>query len=201
MKTVLADHRLLERHAAEMQGVFTVADLRNLFAPASAVELFRRIRTLQKHGVLHRFCKSVYVTGKFDLEAVSCRINPESYVSFGNVLSRHLLIGTIPSQTVTAVKLGHPRRYGKSMGTVIQLGMAPHLMFGIEFEAGIRRADAEKAYLDTLYFHQKGHRFPFDVFSDINTSGLNRERLGQYLQQYRNPKFVRFVENCLNAGT
>lgn len=199
MKKEVADHRLLGRRTEEMQGVFTVSDLRNLFAPASEVELFRRIRILQAQNVLRRFCKSVYVAEKFDLEAVSCRINPDSYVSFGSVLSRHLMIGLIPTHTVTAVKTGRHRRYGNGMGTVIHFGMAPHLMFGIEFEAGIRRANAEKAYLDTLYFYQKGHRFPFDVFGDITISGLDRERIGKYLQHYRNPKFVRFVENCLNA--
>ena len=201
MNTALADHRLMERYAEAMQGVFTVSDLRNLFASASEVELFRRIRRLQAHGVLRRFCKAVYVADKFDLEAVSCRINPESYISFGSVLSRHLLIGLVPTHTVTAVKVGRSRQYGNGMGTVIQLGIVPHLMFGIEFEGGVRRANKEKAYLDTLYFYQKGHRFSFDVLGDINIDGLDRERIEEYLKHYRNPRFVRFVENCLNADT
>lgn len=199
MNSVLADHRLLERHAEELRGVFTVSDLRNLFEPASEVELFRRIRRLQANRVLRRFCKSVYVVEKFNLEAVSCRINPESYISFGSVLSQHLLIGVIPTHTVTAVKVGRGRQYGNGMGTIVHLGIVPHLMFGIEFKEGIRRADAEKAYLDTLYFYQKGRHFSFDVFSDINNSGLDRDRIGEYLKHYRNPKFVRFVENCLDA--
>ena len=74
-------------------------------------------------------------------------------------------------------------------------------MFGIEFESGVRRANAEKAYLDTLYFYQKGHRFSFDVFGDIDIRGLDRRRMSTYLKHYHNPKFVRFVENCLNADT
>ena len=199
MKSVLVDHRLLERHAGEMQGVFTVSDIRNLIAPACEVELFRRIRRLEAHGVLRRFCKSVYVTESFDLEAVSCRINPESYVSFGNVLSRHMLIGVIPEHTVTGVKPGRGRRYGNRLGTVVQLGIRPQLIFGLEFDKGILRANVEKAYIDTLYFYQKGHRFSFDIFGDIDTAKLDRTLIFKYLEHYRNPKFVRFVENCLNA--
>ena len=199
MKRVFADYQRLERHAAEMQGVFTVSDLRNLIAPASEVELFRCIRNLQANGVLRRFCKSIYVTENFNLEAVSCRINPESYISFGIVLSRHLLIGVIPAHTVTGVKVGRCRHYGNGMGAVIHLGINPDLMFGIEFKSGIRLADAEKAYIDTLYFYQKGHRFPFDVFGDIDCGRLDKERINKYLKHYRNPKFVRFVENCLNV--
>jgi hypothetical protein len=43
----------------------------------------------------------------------------------------------------------------------------------IAFEDGIRYASAEKAFVDTLYFYQKGEQFPFDPFSDINMSLLN----------------------------
>lgn len=200
MKKALGDFRLLENHTPEMQGVFTLPDLRNLFAPTSEVELFRRIQTLEKNAVLRRFCKSVYVAGEFNLEAVSCRINPESYISFGNVLSRHLLIGVIPAHTVTGVKTGRGRCYGNGMGRIIHVGIMPDLMFGTVFESGIRRADAEKAYLDTLYFHQKGHRFAFNVFGDIDTGRLDRDKISRYLRHYRNPKFIRFVENCLNAN-
>jgi len=199
MNRVFSDYQLVERHAGAMQGVFAVSDLRNLLAPASSVDLFRRIDNLQKHGVLRRFCKSVYVADPFDMEMLSCRINPESYVSCGNVLSRHLLIGVIPAHTVTGVKVGRGRRYGNGMGTVVHLGIRPQLMVGIEFEAGVRRANAEKAYLDCLYFHQKGHRFSFDVRGDVDIGRLDRERISQYLKHYRNVKFIRFVENCLNA--
>ena len=191
---------MLVKHNSAMQGVYTIADLRNLFMPSSKVELYRRIQGLLDNHVLYRFCNTIYVTEDFSLEAVSCRINPQSYISCGNVLSRHLLIGVRPQKAVTAIKVGRSREYGGELGTVVHLGIASHLMFGYDFQEGIRRADMEKAYLDTLYFHQKGHRFSFDVLTDIDAPRLDRSRVLDYLNHYRNPRFKRFVENCLADG-
>jgi len=199
MKTALRDSQAIAVWASEFNGVFTVFDLRNLLAASSEVDLFRRIRRLESGGVLRRFCRGIYVTGTFSLEAVSCRINPESYISCGTILSRNMIIGSVPRYSVTAVKPGRNREYANDFGSVIQLGIDPRLIFGVEFKQGIRRADSEKAYLDTLYFYQKGRRFSFDVYSDVNTGLLDKKKVRRYLKAYRNPKFVRFVENCIDA--
>jgi len=199
MNDLYADSKAVEALTSDLDGVFCISDLRNLLNTKREVELHRRIRRLQSRGVLRRFCRSIYVTQEFSLEALSCRINPDSYITCGSVLSLNLLIGSIPSRTVTAAKPGRNRQYLSGFGNVVQLSIARHLLFGVEFAGGIRRANSEKAFLDTLYFHQKGHKFSFDIYSDINLEFLDMARVREYLARYRNPKFVRFVENVLGG--
>jgi hypothetical protein len=51
--------------------------------------------------------------------------------------------------------------------------------------------------LDTLYFHLRGRRYPFDIYSDIALHKFDKARLRDYVSRYRNPKFVAFVEGVL----
>ena len=59
-------------------------------------------------------------------------------------------------------------------------------------------ATKEKAFLDTLYFYQKGTRFYFDIYSDIDISQLDRSIIFKYLKSYKNPKFIKFVKDYFN---
>ena len=189
----------LQRWREEFRGVFSLSDLKNLFGMADNVQIHRLLARLEKTGALQRFCRSIYVTEGYDLDMVSARICPSSSISCGSALSRHLLIGTIPRHQVIAVKTGRNRTYRSGTESVVHLGVAPHLAFGSVFEDGVQYADKEKAFLDTLYFHQRGRRFPFDIYRDVNASLLDRDKIWDYLSRYRNPRFVRFVENCLNV--
>jgi hypothetical protein len=71
--------------------------------------------------------------------------------------------------------------------------------FGTEIKNGIRYADPEKAFLDTLYLYQKGRRFPFNIYTDMNLDGLKASRIRNYLARYRNPKFISFVKGILKT--
>jgi len=147
--------------------------------------------------VLRRFCRGFYVTESFDLPTLSQRIAPDSYVSFGTVLARELLIGPRPSRRVEAVKVGKSRTYAGLGYEVVHLHIAPHLAFGYEATDGVQFADTEKAVLDVLYFHLRGRRYPFDIYSGIDFDKLDRVRLDSYLKLYRNPKFVTFARGLL----
>lgn len=185
--------------AAYHQGVFSLSDLKNLFSPYDSVMFYRHMRRLERNGVLRRFTRGFYVASEFSLAVLSQRLCDKSYVSFSNVLADKLLIGTIPRHTVSAVKLGKNRRYESDWGRVLHFGSAPRLFFGFEVRNGVAYANPEKAFIDTLYFHLRGHGFGFNIYHDIDMSRLDRKKILAYLKAYRNPKFVRFVKGVLHA--
>ena len=157
----------------------------------------RRVQALEETGVLRRFCRGWYVAEEFDLPTLSQRIAPHSYVSFGTVLARELLVGTRPERQVIAAKVGRTRSYTGLGYEIVHVHIASHLDFGHSASGGVQFATAEKAVLDVLYFHLRGRRYPFDPFSDIDVSRLDRRRLRSYLDRYRNPKFVVFASGVL----
>lgn len=197
MKSV-ADAQLLARLAVEQAGVFSKADLQSALGEPHPAAFKRRIRVLQDNGILRRFTRGFYVTETFDLPTLSQRIAPDSCISFGNVLARELLIGTRPAHRIVATKVGPTRTY-RGLGFEIEhVGISPSLFFGHTYGAnGVRFANAEKAVLDVLYFHLRGRRYPFDIYSDINFRKLDTKRVREYLQRYQNPKFVAFAKGVL----
>jgi hypothetical protein len=148
---------------------------------------------------LARFKRGFYVTEPFNLEVLAQRLYPDSYVSLGTVLARRLLIGSVPAKTVYAVKTGRNRAFISAFGNLIYCGIARRLVFGFEYENGVRYATAEKAFLDTLYFYQKGFRFSFNIFGDMDISRVDKEKVKTFLKQYKNPKFITFVKGVLSG--
>lgn len=197
MKKGVNDLLLVQKFSPQQRGVFTTSDLRSLFKTTNRVDLYRRIRQLQETGVLQKFCRGIYTTGEADLARISQRISPESYASLATILAKNLLIGTIPKRTFYAVKPGRTKKYKGKEATILQFGVVKHLFFGFEMVKGIRYADKEKALLDTLYFYQKGERFFFNIYEDINFIDLDRKKIERYLQHYRNSKFKSFVKGLL----
>ncbi len=61
-------------------------------------------------------------------------------------------------------------------------------------------ADPEKAVLDTLYFHLRGRRYVFDIYSDLAIEKLDMDRVRTYLKRYRNPRFVSFATGLLEGA-
>ena len=185
--------------SSEMRGVFSLSDLRNLLQTNSRDVLYRALNDLQQADVLSRFCRGFYVTRDFDPLMLSQRISPDSYVSFGNALAKNLLIGSVPIYRVRAAKPGPKRVYSNGEYRIEHLSLKSDLVFGYEVVDAIRIATPEKALLDTLHFYKRGVRFSFDVYSDIDYSRLNADKLRQYLEAYRNPVFVEFVRRLTNA--
>lgn len=197
MKKAVNDVLLIQKFFQQQRGVFTTSDLRSLFKTTNKIDFYRRIRGLKEAGVLQKFCRGIYTSGEVDLARISQRICPESYASLATVLAKNLLIGTIPKRTFYAVKPGRTKKYKGKEATILQFGVVKHLFFGFETTNGLRYADKEKAFLDTLYFYQKGERFFFNIYEDINFNALDRKKIERYLQHYRNPKFKSFVKGLL----
>jgi hypothetical protein len=182
-----------------LRGVFSLSDLRNLLKARSRDVFYRSVNALQEAGVLVRFSRGFYVTEGFDPMVLSQRICPASYVSFGSILARHLIIGSVPTYRVRAAKPGPTRVYSNGQYRIEHLRLKPGLCFGYETVEGIRLALPEKALLDTLYFYKQGTRFSFDIYTDIDFGRLDKKTLAEFLTRYRNPVFKDFVRRLTDA--
>lgn len=198
MNALLEKVKLIEKWSKTMDGVLTTGDLKRLFNEDNDLKLFRRIRTLESNNILRKFIRGYYITNEFSLEALSARIYPDSCITCTTVLAKALAIGSVPARTVYAVKAGRNRSFTTPFGNIYYWGIAPHLLFGCYHDKGVQYASPEKALLDMLYFYQKGRKFSIDIYSDVNISMLNTGKVRQFLRNYRNPRFISFVEGYLD---
>jgi hypothetical protein len=197
---MISDAQHVEQVRLAQRGVFAKNDLQVLLAERHPAAFTRRINALVRDGVLRRFVRGIYVARDFDPPTLSQRLAADSYISFGSVLARHLVVGPRPERQILAAKPGRAHVYRSLDLEIVHMHIAPHLDFGHTVENGVRWADAEKATLDTLYFHLRGRRYPFDVFSDLDPSRLDATVLQRYLERYRNPKFVSFARSVLQLA-
>ncbi len=177
-------YREIQKWAGELDGVFTLDDLRVMFRDRTDAALYKRLETLIEARVLIKVKPGFYATPDAELVAISQRIDPDAYLSTGTVLARAAVIGSIPAGRVQAVKCGRPRIYRCELGTIEHLSIAPHLFFGFELVDGVRSATAEKAFLDVCYYTYRGRRFSFDPATDMAVTELDRGRVEEYLSRY-----------------
>ncbi len=201
MNKIVQDINKINEFKDKLGGVFTLTDLRNLFPLNDNTTFYRRIKALEKADILKRAVKKIYITKDYNIRMLSHKINPDSYISLEAVLSDALIIGTLPANHIKALKIGKKREYITDLGTIIHLGISKHIYFGFDKYKGINIATKEKAFLDTLYFHLRGYRFYFDIFSDMDLDRLDISLIDKYLKEYKNPKFVNFVRNFFNEYT
>ncbi len=199
MNNLLTSAETIHRVAGDMRGVFSLSDLRNLLGPANKYALYRALRRLQEAGIISRFARGFYVTPGFDAAALSQRICPDSYISFGTILAGELLIGSVPARRITAVKTGPSRTYANDELCIEHLRITDSLYFGYRRENGINRALPEKAVLDTLYFYKQGKTFSFDIYDDIDYEQLDRRKIDRFLKRYRNRLFVAFARKVIHG--
>jgi len=192
----ILEYQQLMALAPEQRGVFTLADFRVLYSRDSAPTRFRKLEKLVEAGELFRVKKGVYARPDADLRVVSQRIAPDSYLSLGTVLAEEGLIGSIPGRRVWAVRPGRPRQYSYAGGVIEHLSIDPDLCFGTVLREGLRRADAEKAFLDACYFQFKGRRLPFDLLEDVDREALNEERMSLYLKTF-DKRFQTYLHKLL----
>jgi len=202
MKTPLSWPQWIERIGRlgpSQGGVFSYADLFNLLAAGSALQNKRIIQRLVREKALRKIQRGFYVAGAVDLWLLATRLKPGSYVSMDSVLAKNGLVGTVPEGSVSAVRPGGVgTTLETSEGTLRYFGIQRDLDFGFSTRPdGVPVADNEKAFLDLLYYYQKGARFVFDPRNEVNVRKLDGKRLKKYLKSYRNPKFLKFVEGVL----
>jgi hypothetical protein len=183
--------KAMDRWAAELDGVFTIADLKVALDENAEPTLYRAVAGMVSNGTLIKVKRGIYATPDASLTTISSRIEAKAYISTGTVLARRTIIGSIPVRRVQAVKVGRPRTYTCDLGTIEHLSISPRLYFGFTAVSGELVATPEKAFLDVCYFTYRGHRFSFDPGSDINLTGLDFNRIESYLEAY-DKRFVSF---------
>ncbi len=187
----LQQDNVLQRWAKELDGVFTIADLKVALDRSAEVTMYKQLAALVQSKALIKVKRGLYATSEATLAAISHRIEPSSYITTGTVLAKKTLIGSIPARRLQAVKVGRPRTYACELGTIEHLSIHPKLYFGFTTVDGILYATGEKAFLDTCYYHYKGKRFSFDPASDIHTQDLDWDLINRYLKRY-DPRFVTY---------
>ncbi len=200
-KLSLEDNDILkiQEISSDLQGVFKISDLQILLKCKNIATFHNRINRLERIGILQRFCRGVYITPNFSKETLCSTLNPSAYLSIGTVLAKNGLIGTVPEKQIFAIRVGRNRNYISPELIVSHYGISSHLYFGFEKKKGILYADNEKAYIDTLYYLMKGHKFSFDPLSDVDVTQLNRKVFYNYLSKYRNKRFVKFCKGCIDG--
>jgi hypothetical protein len=184
----------IERWADELDGVFTLPDLKVALDENTLPTLYRTVSALVHGGILIKVKRGIYATPKASLTTISSRIEPKAYISTGTVLARKAIIGSIPARRVQAVKVGRPRTYHCDLGTIEHLSISPHLYFGFVSGSGELTATPEKAFLDVCYFIYRGRRFSFDPATDIDLERLDFDIIAHYLTSY-DARFVSFFNS------
>ncbi len=202
MKQEISNITILERLqklAPDMRGSFSTPSLFNLIGARSALGAQRAIKRLVNSGVLFRCQRGIYVTKNFDLWTVAARIDDETaYVSMESVLAKNGLIGTVVDGHVSVVTTKKYKRGCHVRDKRIDFySIDQKLFFGFYNTRGILVADNEKAYLDLLYYYNRGHRFVIDPLNEVDCTQLNLSKINAYLKKYKNPKFVSFVKRKL----
>ncbi|MFH0800151.1 MAG: hypothetical protein V2A66_08250 [Pseudomonadota bacterium] len=191
----------IEKHKKGMAGVYSYADLCNLIGLGSPLATARIIKRLVRDGLLFGVQKGIYTTAEFDTLRLAGRINPECYISMDTVLAREGLVGTVPKYSFSAVQRQRSRIVETQAGTVRFYSLAEELFFGfMPDKNGVRIADPEKAFLDTLYFYTRGNKFVFDPLKEIAVRKLDQKKINRYLKRYRNPKFVKFTRRVIGEN-
>jgi len=186
--------------AASLGGVLTTRDLGAFFGVTQQSSLQSRLRPFLKAGILTRIQRGIYVWREADPRALARRLCPDATRSFGNVLAEHLLIGTVPTRQFLFTASVRDLSLTGPQWTVGLHRLSEHLQFGWDYDVdGYRAADPEKAVLDCLHYRQRGLNLSFDVETDIDRSGLDRERFLAYVERYPNPRFQSRCRRWLDA--
>lgn len=204
MKKSVSDQVVLEKilkHAKALGGIFTTADLYQLMGACHPIANQRAIKRFVDDHILTRIYHGVYVVKDFDSERLAQTLFPTAYFSLETVLIREGLIGAlrlnflslVTYQRKTVRLFVHDKR--------IQIySLQKRLYFGFKKnKQGLLVADREKAYLDLLYFYNRGYKFPIDPKNEVNISKIDQKKLKMYLKRYKNPKFVKFVKGILHG--
>jgi len=198
MNDILTFNSLINKYSESQKGVFTIGDLKTLFNEFNELSLIRKINKLIENKVIKKFSRGYYVTESFNIEHLSAVIVETSYISLNSILAKELIIGSVPKYKLSCVKTGRNREYTDGAAAIKYFSISEKLFFGYSTIEGINYADKEKAFIDTLYFYQKGNKFSFNIFEDINVSKLDTGLVLTYLKEYKNPKFVNFVKGYLD---
>ena len=180
--------------SAKQGGVITTKEIELIVGKKYRQSYYQLIRKIEKAGILRKYIRGVYVTQSFDPYVLFEKINPDSYISFEEVLSKEGMIGTGSKHQIRGVRLGRTRVYNNLGLRLEYVGSQKDQFFGYTTKNGISMAEPEKAFLDCAYYYLRGMKLVFDIYSDVNITNLDENKIKKYLQRYKNPKFTVFLK-------
>lgn len=193
--------RRIADFSGDLSGIFSTYDLYHTIGSNNPITNQRAIQRQVDAGNLLRVQKGFYVTPEFDLWMLAGQLNKNAYISMDSVLSKNGLIGTLTQRHVSLVGLASNKTIEFGAFRIDRYSISPQLFFGYfnDDTRPISVADNEKAFLDLLYYYNRGYRFAIDPKKEINIAKLDLKKLKLYLRKYKNPKFVRFVEGVVDG--
>lgn len=183
----------------KLGGVCSLADFANLLGLENSQKINAAVRMYEREGLLARFINGFYIAENFSPEVLAQKIYPDSYLSLGTALAKNLVIGSVPKKTIYAVKTGKKRIFDNGKLRIIYFGIQENLSFGWKLDGQIKWATPEKAFIDLLYYYQKGFTPSFNIFSDLNLNNLQVDLVKKLLTSYKNKKFRAFVMGVIDS--
>lgn len=199
MNKAIKNVELLLDFSAEVGGVFSLAELSSLFNITNQQTLWGMVKQFEETSLLTRFCRGIYITKNFDPQVLFSKVRGDEYISLGSALAYHRAIGTESPYLISGLVLGKASEFTGKIN-ISYSKISNDLFFGFStLLNGCKMAEPEKAFLDTLYFYQHGKVFYFNIFQDINTLLMSKDKIFSYLKRYKNRKFQMFVRNYFNG--
>lgn len=185
---------LLMTHAEASKSIFTRSDLSHLFGTSQPATIAKRIETLINNGFLYRALNGYFYIKGARIEDLAQRIFSDGYLSLQGILSHHAMCGSrIMNHVDIITTRSRPKTIKTSIGVIHMHVQKKSHHFGYEFNNGLNIANPEKCFVDTCYFHQKKRTLHLNLYSDLIISHLNISKIKEYLNHYKNEKFIRFV--------
>jgi|SRR3989344_3565937 len=165
--------------------IFTANDLKKLFPKESAV-LNTYLTRFKKAKVIIPITRGLYTLADntLDIEKLATAIYYPSYISFESALSKYGII----NQGLYKITLATTRHSKKTvlLQTECEYSkLSQDLFFGFSLVNGIYIAEAEKAFLDTLYLTALGKRKT--SHSEWFLDDLDKNKLLKYAKPFGKP--------------
>jgi predicted transcriptional regulator of viral defense system len=201
MKKVTSDIKSslkIKQFQEDMNGIFTTADLYHIIGAQNPIANQRAINRLVQSNALTRVKRGLYVSDEFDLWLLAMKIKTKCYISLDSVISKNGLAGTLSRNRISLVTLGKPQTLKIEKYRIDIFSISKELFFGFQKnDQGILIADNEKAFIDLLYYYNRGYKFIFDPRVEVNIDKLDLKKIEFYLKKYKNSKFIKFVKGIL----
>src|SRR3990167_8952276 len=177
-------NQLIEKIEHLGKDVFDISDVKKLF-PAEA-HINTTIKRLRDSTVITQITRGVYMLRghSFDVEKLATTIYYPSYISFESALSKYGII----NQGLYKITLATTRHSKKTvlLQTECEYSkLSQDLFFGFSLVNGIYIAEAEKAFLDTLYLIALGKRKT--SHSEWSLDDLDKNKVLKYAKPFGKP--------------
>ena len=161
---------------------YTISDLEKV-TTLPRTSLYVAIKRWVAAGILQKVAQGLYLPmGKtVPLENIAAQLYFPSYLSFESALAQYGILNLIP-YSITFATTRKTRRYTLNGREIEFRQVASRLYFGFEMRNGVFVAQAEKAFLDEIYFVVRG-RTSLDP-DEIDLKKMSSKVLRDYSKRF-----------------